>query len=91
VDTLAELCIQNFIEMRDRVGSRLFLLKKHCENLLHKLFPRWYVPLYNLVTHTRTPYARALARARTQERIVRALIGVVLVLLVALGLTFFWR
>src|SRR5262245_43476740 len=28
VDTLADLCIDNFLEMRDRVGSRLFRLKK---------------------------------------------------------------
>src|SRR5262249_12134460 len=44
-DTLADLCIDNFIEMRDRVGSRSFRLKKRLEGLLHKLFPRWYLPL----------------------------------------------
>jgi kynurenine 3-monooxygenase len=67
-DVLADLAVANFIEMRDRVGSRLFLLRKHFENLLHAWFPRWYVPLYNLVTHTRTPYADALHRARRQAR-----------------------
>ncbi len=84
VDTLADLCIQNFIEMRDRVGSRVFLLRKQLENLLHKLFPRWYVPLYNLVSHTRTPYAQALRRARLQDRIVVGVLGGLLLLLLLL-------
>jgi kynurenine 3-monooxygenase len=90
VDTLAELCLENFVEMRDRVGSRAFLFKKRAENLSHKLFPNWYLPLYTLVTFTRTPYALALARARRQNRIVLG----VLVLFAALVLAlfgWFWR
>jgi kynurenine 3-monooxygenase len=86
VNTLAELCLDNFIEMRDRVGSRAFLLKKRWEILLHTLFPRWYLPLYTLVSFTRTPYAEALARARKQDQIVRGvmlLVGALLVGLVA--------
>jgi kynurenine 3-monooxygenase len=87
VDTLADLCIQNFIEMRDRVGSRMFLLRKQFEMMLHQLFPRWYFPLYNLVTHTRTPYAEALRRARLQDRVVVVVLGGVgVLLLVLLGL-----
>lgn len=90
VDTLAELCLENFIEMRDRVGSRAFLLKKRWEILLHKLFPKWYVPLYTLVTFTRTPYAEALERARKQDRVVRAVL--VLLAVLALGIAaWFWR
>jgi kynurenine 3-monooxygenase len=84
LDTLAELCIDNFVEMRDRVGSRLFVLRKKLGILLHRLFPRWYVPLYVLVEFTRTPYADALRRARTQNRVVAAVVlilfGAVLVL-----------
>jgi kynurenine 3-monooxygenase len=90
VDTLALLCVDNFIEMRDRVGSRAFLLKKKWEILLHKLFPKWYLPLYTLVTFTRTPYAEALERARRQDRIVRA--GIVLIAVLLLGLLgWLWR
>jgi kynurenine 3-monooxygenase len=39
--------------------------------LLHRLFPRWYLPLYTLVTFTRTPYAEALRRVRRQDLVVR--------------------
>src|SRR5207253_1112896 len=61
-DALADLCIDNFIEMRDLVGSRWFLLRKKFDILLHKLFPKWYLPLYTLVTLTRPPYADAVQR-----------------------------
>ncbi|HTT85373.1 MAG TPA: NAD(P)/FAD-dependent oxidoreductase, partial [Rhizomicrobium sp.] len=44
LDTLADLCIDNFLEMRDRVGSRLFVFRKKLGLLLHRLFPKWYIP-----------------------------------------------
>jgi kynurenine 3-monooxygenase len=72
VDTLADLCVDNFLEMRDRVGSRLFVLRKKLAVLLHRLFPRWYLPLYTMIEFTRIPYARALRRSRAQDRVVRA-------------------
>jgi kynurenine 3-monooxygenase len=90
VDTLAVLCVDNFIEMRDRVGSRAFLLKKRWQNLLHKLFPKWYLPLYTLVTFTRTPYADALKRARWQDRTVHGVLLLLVALLLGL-LGWFWR
>ena len=62
-DALADLAVYNFVEMRDLVGSRLFLLRKSWGILLHKLLGGWYVPLYTLVSFTRTPYADAVRRA----------------------------
>jgi len=81
LDTLADLCIDNFLEMRDRVGSRLFVFRKKVSILLHRLFPRWYVPLYVMIEFTRIPYADALRRARRQDGAVR---GIVVSLFIAL-------
>jgi kynurenine 3-monooxygenase len=75
LDTLADLCVENFYEMRDRVGSRWFLLRKKLAIVLHKLFPRWYLPLYTMVEFTRIPYASALRRARRQDRVVAAVVS----------------
>jgi kynurenine 3-monooxygenase len=83
LDTLADLCIENFLEMRDRVGSRLFIFRKKFAIVLHRLFPRWYVPLYVMIEFTRIPYAEAVRRARRQDRVV---FGVVVGLLLALAL-----
>jgi kynurenine 3-monooxygenase len=91
VDTLAGLCIENFIEMRDRVSSRAFLLKKKMEIFLHRMFPRWYLPLYTLVTFTRTPYADAVRRVRQQNLVVGLILaGLFLGLSLAL-LSYLWN
>ena len=75
VDALADLCVENFIEMRDKVGSPLFRLRKKLAVLLHALFPRWYLPLYTMIEFTRIPYADARRRARRQDWIVRSIAG----------------
>ena len=90
VDTLADLAIDNFIEMRDRVSSKSFLLKKKLEHAFHRALPGWYLPLYTMVTFSRIPYADAVARNRRQNRILTASVVIVLVLvLIAVGVAVF--
>jgi len=86
VDVLADLCIENYLEMRDRVGSRLFVLRKKFALLLYRLFPKWYVPLYVMIEFTRIPYADALRRARRQDWVVRGLVTVLLIALILGGI-----
>jgi kynurenine 3-monooxygenase len=69
-DALADLAVQNFIEMRDKTASRTFRAKKKLDHLLEGLLPGVYLPLYTMVTFTRIPYAAAARRARVQDRIV---------------------
>jgi kynurenine 3-monooxygenase len=88
-DTLADLCVENFIEMRDRVASPWFLLKKRLAVLLHRLFPRWYLPLYTMIEFTRIPYADAARRARRQNRIVGVIAAGLLLLLA--GFVWLWH
>jgi len=78
-DALADLAIGNFLEMRDKTASRTFLFGKKVEKALAKLFPGWFIPLYYMVTFSRTPYADAVQRARAQWRAVFAGAGLVLV------------
>lgn len=87
-DALADLSLANFVEMRDHTASRAFLLTRWLEQELHRLFPSRFIPLYTLVTFTRTPYAEAVARARRQRWAVKAAAGAAtaLVLVVALWL-----
>jgi kynurenine 3-monooxygenase len=81
-DALAELALANFIEMRDHTGQRGFRWKKKAEAALHRLFPTWFIPLYTLVTFTRTPYAEAARRAKKQQRIVWEVVFTVLLILI---------
>ncbi len=87
-DALADLAIDNFIEMRDKTASRAFRAKKKLDHLLEGLLPGVYLPLYTMVTFTRMPYATAAKRARFQNGIVYgSLFGVgILVFLLLIGL-----
>lgn len=75
-DALADLAVENFVEMRDHTASRLFHLRKHMEKALHRLLPWWYLPLYSMVSFSTIPYAQARRRAARQDRIVRIVAGV---------------
>lgn len=69
-DALADLAVQNFVEMRDKTASRTFRAKKKLDHLLEGWLPGIYLPLYAMVTFSRIPYAEAARRARQQDRIV---------------------
>jgi len=69
-DALADLALQNFIEMRDKTASKTFRAKKKLDHFLEAALPGIYLPLYTMVTFTRIPYAEAARRARLQDRIV---------------------
>jgi kynurenine 3-monooxygenase len=71
-DALADLAVQNFIEMRDKTASKTFRAKKKLDHFLEGLLPKIYLPLYTMVTFTRIPYAQAARRARRQDWIVYA-------------------
>jgi kynurenine 3-monooxygenase len=65
------MAMHNFVEMRDHTASQLFLWKKKFQHLLHGLFPRAFIPLYNMVSFTTIPYAEAQRRAAWQANVLR--------------------
>jgi len=82
-DALADLALENFIEMRDKTASRAFRAKKKLDHFLEATLPRIYLPLYTMVTFTRIPYAQAARRARVQDWIVYAALTGAVVFVVA--------
>jgi kynurenine 3-monooxygenase len=86
-DTLADLAIGNFVEMRDKTASKTFLLFKKLEKGLARLFPGRFLPLYSMVTFSRIPYADAVRRARKQWSVVAwSAAGLAFALAVLLGM-----
>jgi kynurenine 3-monooxygenase len=83
-DVLAQLCLDNFHEMRDHVGSRWFVWGKRLSLWLMRLVPG-YVPFYTLIEFTRVPYAEAQRRVRRQQRWLIASLGGLGLLLLALA------
>ena len=74
-DAIAELALENFVEMRDHVADPKFLFKKKVEQALQQKYPTIFVPKYSMVTFQRLPYAVALARGKIQDRILAELCG----------------
>jgi kynurenine 3-monooxygenase len=71
-DVLAELSSRNFLELRDGTRSPLRLARNRADLTLARLFPRRWLPLYTMVSHTTIPYGDAVARARRQDRVLAA-------------------
>jgi len=49
-DAIADMAVENFIEMRDLVGDKKFLLRKKIEALINQKYPDKWTPQYTLVT-----------------------------------------
>jgi kynurenine 3-monooxygenase len=69
-DAIADMALVNFVEMRDKTAHLSFKLKKKLDHALNRWMPNAFVPLYDLVSFTTVPYAKARARARRQDRLV---------------------
>lgn len=71
-DAIADLAVNNFVEMRDKTGDAKFLLQKKIEANIQKKYPEKWTPAYSLVTfspHIR--YSEALQRGQQQEAIMQ--------------------
>ena len=69
-DAIAQLALDNFVEMRDLVADPDFLLRKQIEARLHELYPSQWIPLYSMVTfHDNTRYSDALEIGMRQKQI----------------------
>jgi kynurenine 3-monooxygenase len=74
-DAIADLALENFVEMRDRVGDPRFLFKKKVELALEAKYPQLFVPKYAMVTFHRIPYSVALSRGLIQDAMLDELCG----------------
>lgn len=72
-DAIADLALENFIEMRDRVADPGFLFRKKAELALEARYPDRFIPKYAMVTFHRVPYSLARSRGLIQERMLAEL------------------
>jgi kynurenine 3-monooxygenase len=73
-DAIAQMAIENYLEMRDTVRDPKFQLQKALSLELERRFPNRFIPRYSMVMfHARIPYAVALERGRIQSEILSAL------------------
>jgi kynurenine 3-monooxygenase len=72
-DSISDMALENFVEMRDRVADPRFLFRKKAELALEAKYPRHFVPKYAMVTFHRVPYSVALSRGKIQDRLLEEL------------------
>jgi kynurenine 3-monooxygenase len=76
-DAIADLALNNFVEMRDKVADPKFLLQKKIEGAFSKKYPHKWIPLYSQVTfspHIR--YSEALVNGQKQEAIMQEIMAI---------------
>ena len=76
-DAIADLALNNFVEMRDKVADPKFLLQKKIEAAFSKKFPDKWIPAYAQVTfspHIR--YSEALVNGQKQEAIMQQIMAI---------------
>lgn len=72
-DAIADLAVEDFVEMRDACALPKFQLKKRVEHSLEENYPGLFVPKYTMVALRRIPYSVARARSIVQEQILNEL------------------
>ena len=68
-NAIADMALDNYIEMRDSVREAKFHLKKAIAFELEKQFPNQFIPRYSMVMFHHIPYAEAKSRGETQAKI----------------------
>ncbi|MBK5284616.1 MAG: FAD-dependent monooxygenase [Bacteroidia bacterium] len=74
-DAIAELAVENFVEMRELVGHPEFLLRKKIEAYLHEHYPEKWKPLYSMVTFSDIPYNTAYVEGKKQDEIMKQIMS----------------
>ena len=73
-DAIADMAVNNFIEMREKTADPKFLLQKKIEARIHEHYPDQWIPAYSQVTfspHIR--YSEALQNSLLQESIMKCI------------------
>lgn len=68
-DAIADLSMENYIELRDHLAEPKFLLKKKVELALAEKYPNAFIPKYSMIAFQRIPYSVAQFQGKIQDRI----------------------
>jgi len=72
-EAIADMALENYVEMRDSVRDPKFLLRKELAWKLEALYPASFIPRYSMVMFHQLPYAEAYRRGIVQAAILEEL------------------
>lgn len=73
-EAIADMALENYVEMRDSVRDPVFKLKKELGWQLEDRHPERFIPRYSMVMFHHLPYAEAQSRGRIQADILDELL-----------------
>jgi kynurenine 3-monooxygenase len=74
-NAIAQMAIENYLEMRDSVSDPHYLAKRELGALLARRAPEHFMARYRMVTFTQLPYAYALERGQAQDALLDQLLA----------------
>jgi len=74
-DAIADLAVQNYYEMADKVGDKHFLHKKHIEHDLSELYPDTFKSQYELTTFSLSGYKYAWDQGQKNDVLLEKIIA----------------
>lgn len=84
--TICDLAMHNYVEMRDLVTRVSFRLRKWLDELLFRVWPQRWVPLYNAVSFSTMPYSECRRMRQWQDRMLCR--AVAMAVTIAVGIVF---
>ncbi|XP_042899409.1 kynurenine 3-monooxygenase [Parasteatoda tepidariorum] len=90
-ESICDLAMYNYVEMRHLVTSKKFLLRKKLDNALNKLFPKSWIPLYTMVTFSKLRYSHCIYRKHMQDKILATFLWATGILLFSILIGMFTR
>ena len=72
-EAIADMALENYIEMRDSVRDPKFMLQKELAWKLEALYPDAFIPRYSMVMFRLLPYTEAYRRGKIQAAILEEL------------------
>ncbi len=73
-NAIADMALENYVEMRSSVNDPKFHLKKAIAFELENRLPDYFIPRYSMVMFHLIPYATAFARGKIQFKILDSLV-----------------
>ena len=66
---IADMAIENYIEMRDLVNDPIYKKRRELELLLEAKFSERFIPRYSMVSFHQIPYAEVYRRGEIQFKL----------------------
>ena len=67
---IADMAIENYLEMRDHVNDTEYKKKRNVELKLERMFPGRFIPRYSMVSFHQIPYSEVYQRGGEQFKII---------------------